>query len=47
MASDDAQRTWYPEMIGWLRSQWHREVSMPTPLSLRDELDGILQQIRS
>jgi hypothetical protein len=46
MPSGDGQRTWYPEMIVRLRSQWHQEVSMPTLISLRDELDGILQQIR-
>ncbi len=29
MASGDAQRTWYPEMIVRLRSEWHEGVSMP------------------
>jgi len=43
MASGDAQRTWFPEMIVRLRSEWHEAVSMPALISLRDELDGMLQ----
>jgi len=36
MPSGDAQRTWFPEMVAWLRSRWHEGVSMPTlnPLAL-------------
>jgi hypothetical protein len=47
MASGDAQRTWFPEMIVRLRSEWHEAVSMPALISLRDELDGMLQRIRT
>ena len=47
MASGDAQRTWFPEMIVRLRSEWHEEVSMRALISLRDELDGMLQRIRT
>ncbi|HKF06867.1 MAG TPA: hypothetical protein VKB49_31400 [Candidatus Sulfotelmatobacter sp.] len=47
MASGDAQRTWFPEMIVQLRSEWHEGMSMPALISLRDELDGMLQRIRT
>jgi hypothetical protein len=47
MPSGDAQRTWFPEMIVRLRSEWHEGVSMPALISLRDELDGMLQRIRT
>ena len=47
MPSGDAQRTWFPEMVVWLRSTWHEGVSMATLISLRDELDGMLQRIRT
>jgi hypothetical protein len=47
MASGDAQRTWFPEMIVRLRSEWHEGMSMPTLISLRDELDGMLRRIRT
>ena len=39
MPSGDAQRTWFPEMVVRLQSKWHQGVSMPTLISLRDELD--------
>ena len=47
MPSGDAQRTWFPEMVARLRSNWHDGMSMPDLISLRDELDGMLQWIRS
>jgi hypothetical protein len=47
MPSGDAQRTWFPEMVVWLRSTWHEGVSMSTLISVRDELDGMLQRIRT
>jgi hypothetical protein len=34
-------------MVVRLRSKWHQGVSMPTLISLRDELDGMLQRIRT
>jgi len=47
MPSGDAQRIWFPAMSVWLRSEWHEGVSMPAPISLRHELDGMLQRIRT
>jgi len=47
MPSGDAQRTWFPETVVRLQSKWHQGVSMPTLISLRDELDGMLQRIRT
>ena len=47
MPSGDAQRTWFPEMITRLRSNWHEGMSMPALISLRDELDEMLQCIRA
>jgi len=47
MPSGDAQRTWFPEMVGRLRSTWHEGMSMPALISLRDELDEMLQCIRT
>src|SRR5258707_14083111 len=49
MRSGDAQRTWFPEMIVRLRSEWYQGMSMPAPalISSRDELDGMLQRIRT
>jgi hypothetical protein len=47
MASGDAQRIWFPEMIGRLRSQWHQGMSLDAVVELRDDLDAMLQRIRS
>ncbi len=47
MPSGDAQRTCFPEMIVRLRSEWYQGMSMPALISLRDELDGMLQRIRT
>ena len=47
MPSGDPQRTWFPEMVARLRSNWHEGMSMPTLISLRDELDEMLQSIRA
>jgi hypothetical protein len=47
MPSGDAQRTWFPEMIVRLRSEWYQGMSMPALIRLRDELDGMLQRIRT
>lgn len=46
MAGGDAQRVWFPEMVERLRSQWHQGMSFEA-IVLRDELDTMLQQIRS
>ena len=47
MPSGDAQRTWFPEMVARLRSKWHEGMSMPALITLRDELDEMLQGIRA
>jgi hypothetical protein len=47
MASGDAQRVWFPEMVETLRSEWHRGMSFEATIELRDELDAMLQRIRS
>ena len=47
MAAGDAQRVWFDEMIERLRLKWHREMQPEELVKLRDELDEILQQIRS
>jgi hypothetical protein len=47
MASGDAQRVWFQEMIERLRSQWHRGMSFDAIVELRNELDATLQRIRS
>ncbi len=46
MASGDRQRTWFPEMVEMLRSEWHPDLSWAEWISLRDRLDGVLQGIR-
>jgi len=47
MPSGDAQRTWFPEMVVRLRSEWNEEISMLALISLRDGLDSMLQRIRT
>ena len=47
MPLGDAQRTWFPEMIARLRSEWHAGLSMPALIGLRDELDETLHRIRA
>ena len=47
MPKGDPGRTWFPEMIDRLRLEWHQEMAIPPLIALRDELDGMLQQIRS
>jgi hypothetical protein len=47
MPSGDAQRTWFPEMIVRLRSEWHERMSIPALIGLRDELDETLHRIRA
>jgi hypothetical protein len=47
MAAGDAQRVWFDEMIERLRLKWHREMQPEELIQLRDELDEMLQQIRS
>jgi hypothetical protein len=47
MAAGDAQRVWFPEMIDNLRSHWLEGMSFDTIIDLRDDLDAMLQRIRS
>ena len=47
MAAGDPQRVWFQEMIERLRSQWRPDMSWDALIGLRDELDAMLQQIRS
>jgi hypothetical protein len=47
MAAGDPQRVWFQEMVDTLRSKWHRDMSFEAIIRLRDELDGMLHQIRS
>jgi hypothetical protein len=47
MAAGDAQRVWFAEMIEHLRSQWHQGMSFEAIVELRDDLDAMLQRIRS
>lgn len=46
MATGDAQRVWFPEMVERLGSQWHQGMSFDALVDLRDELDAMLQRIR-
>jgi hypothetical protein len=47
MAAGDPQRIWFEEMIDALRSKWHRDMPFEDMIRLRDDLDRMLQQIRS
>ena len=47
MAAGDAQRVWFPEMVERLRDQWHPDMPFEAIVSLRDDLDAMLQRIRS
>jgi hypothetical protein len=47
MPLGDAQRTWFPEMIGRLQAEWHQGMSIPALIGLRDEVGGTLHQIRA
>ena len=46
MASGDRQRTWFPEMIEFLRAEWRPEMSWAEIIALRDQLDEMLRAIR-
>ena len=47
MASGDASRTWFSEMIETLRQEWNSEMSWEQVFALRDRLDAMLQEIRT
>jgi len=46
MAAGDVQRVWFPEMLERLRVQWHPDMPFEAIVSLRDDLDAMLQRIR-
>jgi hypothetical protein len=46
MPVGDPQRTWFPEMIQQLRSEWHPDMSFPDLIAMRDFLDAMLHEIR-
>jgi hypothetical protein len=47
MAAGDAQRVWFAVMVETLRSKWHYGMSFEATIELRNELDAMLQLIRS
>ncbi len=47
MASGDAQRIWFSEMIEMLREGWNSSMSCEDLISLRDRIDATLQRIRA
>lgn len=47
MPAGDAQRTWFPEIVAVLRRDWNRSMPMAKLVELRDQLDAMLQSIRS
>lgn len=47
MPTGDAQRTWFPEMVETLRARWHPAMAFPQLIELREQLDAMLQSIRS
>lgn len=47
MHAGDAQRTWFPEMIAVLRSEWQVAMSPTELIALSDQLDEMLRRIRS
>ena len=47
MPSGEAQRTWFPEMVARLRSEWREGMSLPALIRVQDELDGMLHRIRT
>ncbi len=47
MASGDASRTWFSEMVEALRREWRPDMPWEQVIALRDRLDAMLQEIRS
>ncbi|MCU0693074.1 MAG: hypothetical protein MUF54_16900 [Polyangiaceae bacterium] len=46
MPSGDAQRRWFPDMISRLRVRWRPDLSWSEIITLRDDLDAMLHDIR-
>ena len=47
MASGDRQRTWFPEMVDVLRTDWRPEMSWAEIIALRDQLNNMLKGLRN
>ena len=47
MPAGDAQRTWFPEMVDVLRRHWHAAMSAAQWIGLRDQLDAMLEALRT
>ena len=47
MPAGDAQRTWFPEMVETLRARLYPATPFPRLIELREQLDALLQSIRS
>ena len=47
MASGDASRTWFSEMVEPLRQEWKSALSWEQVFTLRDRLDDMLEEIRT
>lgn len=47
MASGDANRTWFSEMVEALRREWRPDMPWEQVIALRDRLEAMLQEIRS
>ena len=47
MPAGDANRTWFPEMVAMLRSQWSSGLNFDQLVDLRAKLDSMLHRIRS
>lgn len=47
MPSGDAQRRWFPEVVSLLRTRWRSDLSWAEVVSLRDDLDAMVCEIRA
>ena len=47
MPAGDPQRVWFPEMVAKLRLEWRENMPYSALIELREELDAMLQSIRS
>ena len=46
MASGDACRTWFPELVEMLHEEWNSSLTLHEIISIRDNLAALLQSIR-
>jgi hypothetical protein len=47
MPSGERSQTWYPELVGFLRSQWRRDLSWEDMVLLRDQLQRMFEDLRA